>query len=184
MRGRVKKAPIYVLPHGIEVIGEYAPNKKCPYWRVRVRPHPLIVGKVVHGGVYIRRSRAIATANLGRIIGPDEHVHHQDGRENDVPEHLEVLSPAEHMRHHKVGAKHTDEAKKRIGESVTKAYEEGRIERRYLVGSEQKQAKLDDEKVRHIRASTESASSLAKQYGVSKKVVLAARNFKTWKHVK
>ena len=54
MTGRRLKAPLYVLPHGIEVIGEYAPNKKCPYWRVRVRPHPLIVGKVVHGGVYIR----------------------------------------------------------------------------------------------------------------------------------
>ncbi|MDT7835004.1 hypothetical protein [Aquabacterium sp. OR-4] len=34
--GRPPKAPIYVLAHGIEVIGEYAPNTKCPYWRVRI----------------------------------------------------------------------------------------------------------------------------------------------------
>jgi len=95
------KEPIYVLPHGIEVIGEYAPNAKFPYWRVRVRPHPLIVGKIVHGGIYTRRSKAVATAMLNRIITDDEHVHHGNGREDDNPAHLEVLSAAKHNAHHK-----------------------------------------------------------------------------------
>ena len=39
MTGRPPKSPIYVLPHGIEVIGEYAPSRKNRYWRVRIRPH-------------------------------------------------------------------------------------------------------------------------------------------------
>lgn len=183
MTGRPRQAPLYVLPHGIEVIGEYAPNRKFPYWRVRVRPHPLIVGKVIHGGIYVKRSKAVATSKLGRIIGPEEHVHHGDGRENDVPEHLEVLSAADHNRHHKIGAKHTQDAKNRIAASVRRAYEEGKKTPVRMLGEAQSQAKLNDEKVREIRSSGESASALARQFGVSKQVVLSVRHLKTWKHV-
>ena len=179
------KEPIYVLPHGIEVIGEYAPNSKCPYWRVRVRPHPLLVGKVVSNGIYMRRSRVVATSVLGRIIPPEEHVHHENGREDDDPKHLEVLTAAQHNQHHKTGSKHTQEAKDRIGSSVKRSYQDGkRANQRFLRGTDQSQAKLDDEKVRMIRSVATPAAKLARQLGVSKQIVLAVRNFKNWKHVK
>jgi len=182
--GRALKAPLYTLPHGIEVIGEYAPNANYPYWRVRVRPHPLIVGKVVCGGVYLGRHRAVATSVVGRILRPDEHVHHDNGKQDDDPKHLEVLAAAKHNAHHKTGWKHSQETKDRIAASLRLAHQEGRKNVVAQHGTAQSQAKLDDDKVRTIRASTTPAAVLARQFGVSKQVVLAVRNFKNWKHVK
>ena len=126
--GRPLKAPIYVLPHGVEVIAEYGPNPRCPYWRLRVRPHPFFSGsKVAFGGQYVRRCCAIACSKIGRAIAPNEHVHHIDHDPcNDAPENLMVLPRAEHNTHHKAGSKHRPEVKKRISDSVRRAYQEGR----------------------------------------------------------
>ena len=74
MRGRKPNPPIYVLPHGIEVIGEYAPNAKCPYWRVRIRPHRFFPNApVVSNGIYVRRNRVMLAAKLGHALLPAEH---------------------------------------------------------------------------------------------------------------
>src|SRR5690554_4036464 len=122
------KKPIYTLPHGIEVIGEYRPNKQCKYWRVRLRVHPLFPDtKVVCGGICVRRNRVVMTSVLGRPLKPCEHVHHKDENcENDSPDNLEVLTAAEHNAEHKCGFKHNEDTKQRIRASLENAYREGR----------------------------------------------------------
>ena len=129
--GRPPLPPLYVLPHGIEVIGEYPPAAGNRYWRVRIRPHPFFHGvRVRFGGIYIHRSRAILASKLGRALTPAEHAHHgEDGPRQDTPTNLEVLSASEHNRHHKTGSRHTAETKARIGAAVKRAFAEGRHSR-------------------------------------------------------
>jgi hypothetical protein len=126
--GRPLKPPLYVLPHGIEVIGEYAPTAKNPYWRARIRPHRFFPGvPVIGGGLHVRRSRVVLAAKLGRALTAQEHAHHDDeDRTHDTLGNLLLLSAAEHNRHHKTGSKHTAEAKNRISRSLRLAIAEGR----------------------------------------------------------
>lgn len=122
------KAPLYVLPHGIEVIGEYAPSGQNRYWRVRIRPHAFFTGvPVISNGCGVRRSRVLLASKLGRALTRDEQAHHSDeDRSRDDVDHLEVLTAADHARHHKTGTRHTAEAKSRIGAALKRAYAEGR----------------------------------------------------------
>ncbi len=46
-----------------------------------------------------------------------------------------------------------------------------------------KQSKLTPEKVRAIRASSDSQNILAREYGVSQAVIRDVKAGKTWKHV-
>lgn len=126
--GRPPLAPLYVLPHGIEVIGEYAPNTKCPYWRVRIRPHPFFDGTPVRcNGYTVRRSRVMLAAKLGRPLTPQEHAHHGDeDRCNDTAGNLDLLTPAQHNSHHKTGSRHRVESRKQIGASLKRAYADRR----------------------------------------------------------
>lgn len=126
--GRPPKAPIYTLPHGIEVIGEYAPSESNPRARVRIRPHDFFEGTTIRsGGMDIRKSRVILASKLGRALTPAEHAHHEDeDRSNDTADNIEPLSAAEHNQHHKLGSKHSEETKARIAQSVRNAYAEGR----------------------------------------------------------
>ena len=50
-------------------------------------------------------------------------------------------------------------------------------------GADVPSAKLDDDKVREIRKSTESMEILADRFGVSAGTIFQVRNHKTWKHV-
>lgn len=61
--------------------------------------------------------RLIAKAKLGRELKPDEVVHHIDGNpHNNKPSNLQVMTRAEHMRHHmKVYWKN-----KKVGSNETK----------------------------------------------------------------
>ena len=113
---RKRKAPLYILPHGIEVIGEYAPSGKNRYWRVRIRPHPFFPAvRENKGGVEVRRSRVVLAAKIGRALAANEHAHHgTDGCEVDSLENLSLLTAADHNRHHKLGFKHSPESKKKI----------------------------------------------------------------------
>lgn len=126
--GRPPKPPLYVLPHGIEVIGEYAPKGQNKYWRVRIRPHrffPDVVKR--NGGIYVRRSRVVLASKLGRALTFEEHAHHDDeNRDNDSAANIEKISPQEHNRHHKTGSIHADARKKRISDGLKRAYTEGR----------------------------------------------------------
>ncbi len=123
-----QKAPIYTLPHGIEVIGEYPARGKNPYARLRIRPHPFFPNvKVVSNGIKVRRSRVLLAAKLGRALTQKEHAHHSDeNRQNDTMENVVPLSPAEHNRLHKTGAKHRAESKAKTSASLKLAFAEGR----------------------------------------------------------
>jgi hypothetical protein len=126
------KAPLYVLPHGIEVIGEYAARGSNRYWRVRIRPHRFFPDvPVVYGGCYVRRSRVLLAAKLGRALTPDEHAHHDDeDRNNDSFDNVELLTAAEHNRHHKTGAKHQPESRTKTSATLKRLYAEGRMRAR------------------------------------------------------
>lgn len=125
--GRPLKPPLYVLPHGIEVIGEYAPDKSNRYWRVRIRPHPFFEGvPIVSVGCYVRRSRVLLASKLGRALTPREHAHHDDeDRDNDAVDNLELLTAAEHTRRHKTGSKHRAESKAKTSATLKRLYAEG-----------------------------------------------------------
>ena len=121
------KPVLYWLAHGIEVVGQYRPTAKNPYWRVRIRPHPFFADvPSVSNGCYVRRSRVVMASILGRALLPSEVVHHKDeDRGNDRPDNLELTTHADHNKHHHIGLKHTDEKKQQIGESLKRAYARG-----------------------------------------------------------
>lgn len=102
-RGRPLNPPIYTLPHGIEVIGEYAPTVSNPYWRVRIRPHPFFDAVDACSGHYIRRSRVVLASKLGRALTSNETAHHRNEvKTDDRPDNLELLSAGAHNTHHKL----------------------------------------------------------------------------------
>lgn len=129
--GRPPLPPLYVLPHGIEVVGEYAPGKHNRYWRVRIRPHAFFPDVAVRfGGIYVRRSRVLLASKLGRALTPEEQAHHRDEDvDNESLENLAALTAAEHNRHHKTGAKHSPESRAKTAASLRAAYAEGRHSR-------------------------------------------------------
>ena len=129
------KPPLYILPHGIEVIGEYKPSRGARYWRVRIRPHPFFIGvPIIFGGIYVRRSRAIMAAKLGRKLGRDEHVHHIDGDQlNDSVINLALLNHSEHMSLHKTGAKHSKESRDKISAGMKRAWATGTRNRGLII---------------------------------------------------
>lgn len=128
------KPPIYTLPHGIEVIGEYAMTGLNRYVRVRIRPHPFFADlKPVAGGCSVRRSRAVMASILGRPLRAGEHVHHRnEDRVDDRPENLEVVHQAEHNAHHKTGSRHRADSKAKASASLKRAYQLG-IHRRTTI---------------------------------------------------
>ena len=61
-------------------------------------PHP----KANNKGLYPLH-RVVAENTLGRLLKPDEIVHHRDGNKgNDDPSNLEVIINAEHSRQHSI----------------------------------------------------------------------------------
>ena len=59
---------------------------------------------------YVAFHRLVAEEKLGRLILPDEIVHHIDGNKlNNAPENLVVITRAEHMRAHKASTVYSKE---------------------------------------------------------------------------
>lgn len=133
--GRPFKPTLYTLPHGIEVIGEYPPRGQNRYWRVRIRPHRFFPSvRVVYGGMYMHRSRAILASKLGRALMPSEHAHHEDEvRDHDVPGNIKSLSAAEHNRHHKTGFLHSEASKAKTSATLKGMYAAGTMQPRAIV---------------------------------------------------
>jgi len=122
------KQAIYKLPHGIEVIGEYALTGLNRYVRVRIRPHTFFPNvPVIGGGCLVRHSRAVMASKLGRALSDDEVVHHvNENRSDDSPGNLELTTAAEHNTHHKTGSRHSEQSKQRIAVGLCLAISEGR----------------------------------------------------------
>lgn len=124
-----EKPPIYVLPHGIEVLSE---NHSCRYVMAYIIAHPLFPNSKINNDTsrprqYLQLARVIMTSILGRPLARDEHVHHKDENvHNNDPSNLEILTSDQHNKHHKIGYKHREEIKLQIGNSLKLAYVEGR----------------------------------------------------------
>ena len=74
----------------------------------------------------------------------------------------------------------------RIGthaDNVADMVAKGRMSYVRAKGTQQALAKLDEQKVREIRASTLGKIKLSRMYGVSSSVIVAVRTRRTWKHV-
>lgn len=141
--GRTPKQPLYVLPHGIKVIGEYAPTVKNPYWRVRIRPHPFFPDVlVVSNGCDIRKSRVMLASKLGRAIAPNEIAHHvNEDKTDDRPENIKLETATSHNRHHKTGFSHTTGSKGKISEGLLASYATGK-HRRTAITERDKEGKI------------------------------------------
>lgn len=132
MRGRKPNAPLYVLPHGIEVIGEYQARGVNRYCRVRIRPHHFFPGvPVISNGCLVRRSRVLLAAKLGRALSANEHAHHDDeDRSNELFSNLQPLTAAEHARHHKTGTRHRAESRAQTSDTLKRLYAAGLMKAR------------------------------------------------------
>ena len=68
-------------------------------------------------------------------------------------------------------------------ENVMDMHHKGRAKKRGLIGEAHGQAKLNEEKVRLIRASENSIAAIAKEFDVSRATIYDVLNRKIWKHV-
>jgi endogenous inhibitor of DNA gyrase (YacG/DUF329 family) len=67
------------------------------YVKVRMPDHP-----AASKGGYVYEHRVVMERVLGRLLTSDEHVHHINHVKTDNrPENLEVVSKAEHLKHHR-----------------------------------------------------------------------------------
>lgn len=178
-------APLYMLPHGIEVIGEYPARGKNRYWRVRIRPHRFFPNApVVSNGIYVRRNRVVLASKLGRALTPAEHAHHRDeDRDRDVPDNVELLTAAEHNRHHKTGTKHRADSKEKTSRSLKHAYATGARIPTPMRGSQQGSSKITEADAAAIKHGGERTRDLVKRYGLSKTVVNQIKRGALWRHV-
>lgn len=185
MTGRPLKPPLYVLPHGVEVVGEYAPNLKCPYWRVRIRPHAFFPdAPVISNGCYVRRSRVVLASKLGRALTREEHAHHDDeDRFNDQPSNIKRLTAAAHNRLHKTGTKHRAESKAAISQTLRRLFRTGIRVPKPARGSQQGSSKLSEQDALAIKHSTERTGALVERYRVSRTTVKQIRNGSIWRHI-
>lgn len=105
--------------------------------------------------------RLVAAAFLGRVEGYE--VNHRDGvKTNNAVENLEIVSTDENRRHAKLTGLLKSEGEKSAN------------------------AKLTDEKVRRmrrLRAEGVPVAVLARQFGVSRRVVYLVGSRKAWRHV-
>lgn len=179
------KPTLYVLPHGIEVIGEYKPNARFPYWRMRIRPHPFFPdAPVVSNGISVKRSRVLLAVKLGRALTRSDIAHHADeDKVHDTADNIDLLTPAEHNRHHKTGTKHRPESRAQTSATLKRLYASGVMVTNPLRGSEHGNAKLDEAKASTIKHSAERTKVLVERYGVSRTVIKQIRNGTIWRHV-
>lgn len=185
-RGRKPLAPMYVTPNvGINVVSEHI---KIGSGGIRrryccIRPHPMI------RGICIQKSRVVMTDHLGRALGRNEHVHHgAQGTTVDTINNLELLTAADHNRHHKTGSKHTAKSKAQTSATLKHLYKTGQKVPKPAYGVKNTSAKLNPAKVRKIRrlyaANILGQHKLATMFGVSKPTIRSVINRTTWGHVK
>ena len=84
------------------------------YLRRQVRNHPIL------GTCKIYEHRLVMTNKLGRKLKRNEYVHHKKrGKKRNNPGNLEIMSPAEHVRHHLTGKKRSLKTRRKISRGLT-----------------------------------------------------------------
>lgn len=174
------KSPIYLLAHGIEVVGE---NHAARYVMLRLRPHSFFPNATPRGHhIEVQRSRVVMSAHLGRALERNEHVHHgPKGRHDDSLSNLKIISAADHNRHHKTGSKHRPESKEKTTQTLLRLYREGVMVAKPRFGEENHAAKLTAAQVRKIRRSKQSGPNLGRLYGVTRQSINAIKRGETWR---
>lgn len=159
--------------------GKSVPRYRDPREALRRRSYPAPNGCFLwagarHGkyGQLLLRGRKIVAHQLawelanGREVPYGHVIHHECGVPLCVnPSHVRCVTHLEHARLHPF----TAERCRRISQAK-------RGERHHL-------AKLTEAAVRHIRASGETAATLAKRFGVTTDSIYNVRNHRTWTHV-
>jgi hypothetical protein len=146
---------------------------------VRIRPHPFFPGFAEYfNGITVRRNRVILASKLGRALTEQDLAHHCDeSHDNDTPENIELMSPAAHNRHHKLGSTRREDTKEQISATLKRLYADG-IRVNNLVprgGENNSRAKLTQVQANEIRASLESSAVLSPRYGVSPRRIRAIK---------
>lgn len=177
--------PLYILPHGILVVGEYPAKGKNRYARLRIRPHPFFPdAPATSNGILVRKNRVILSSKLGRILLSSEHAHHIDENElNDSPSNIELRTAAEHNRLHKTGKRNNPESNKKTKATLKRLYAEGKMISNLVhkSGHENPYAKLTFEQVKEIRSSVGTHQKIADRFGVSRRNIGMIKNGVTWK---
>jgi hypothetical protein len=112
----------------------------------------------------VKVHRMVMLAFVGPVPSECE-VNHKDGdKTNNRPENLEYKTGLENIRHAWENGLHANDDRK---------------------GEAHRMAKLNDEKVRAIRAAfpARSLGSLAEEHGVTKQAISYVLNRKTWSHI-
>jgi hypothetical protein len=121
--------------------------------------------------------RIVMQDYLGRELDPDEFVHHCNGdiHDNRV-ENLELMSRAEHGRHHHpAGRKLKEETKQKLSAWM-----------KTRVGELCPSSKLTEEQVRHVHLLLKTGHKvrhIALNLGVHHSVISDIKTGKQWKHV-
>jgi len=126
-------------------------------------------------GTLIDEHRYIIQEHLGRKLERWEVVHHKDEnkRNNDL-DNLELKLLSDHSREHMIGRQLSDKTKEKLKHT------------RKLKGSEQTNAKLNEEMVRYIKCLLNSGygcRELGELFEVHHSRISAIKTGKNWTHV-
>jgi len=142
--------------------------------------------EIVEDLIFLRaREQASINRNASKLYNSvlSAFAHDRTGEKMDA-DVRERISKSLQGNKYRSGISHTDDIKEQISNSLKEKYSSGLRIASVKIGTDNSQAKLDDNKVRDIRSSNESNKSLSEKYSVSIALIGLVKKRKVWKHVK